>query len=390
MTTPPHDDPALGRILDQVQAAYADGHKLHIRGGGTKSFIAAKPAAVGQMLDIRPLRGISSYEPSELVVTVRAGTPLEELNAVLAERGQYLPFDPPQFAPGTTVGGMVAAGLSGPSRAAVGSVRDYVLGVTMMDGRGQVLTFGGQVMKNVAGYDISRVLAGSWGALGVILEVSLKVLPFPAFTQTLVIDADRHETLAALDSWRCQPLPVNATAWHAGVLSVRLAGARAAVEAASRMMGDRHGARVLDDPTHIGGHRTADADLDWNSVRDQYHPFFVNANIATNATGINMAETARSLWRISLPAGISPLDLMESSLAEWGGQLRWVATSVPARTVHEMVERVGGSAMRWRGACCDEASCVPMDKVTLALHRRLKQAFDPAGIFNVGQLHPSL
>lgn len=374
--------PALQRLIDQVRTAAAEQRALNIVGGNTKAFLGGQ--ACGEPLFMRELSGISSYEPTELVVTARAGTPLAELNAVLARAGQYLPFDPPQFAPGGTVGGMVAAGLSGPARAAVGSVRDYVLGVTMLDGRGQVLTFGGQVMKNVAGYDVSRVLAGSMGVLGVILEVSLKVLPQPVATQTLAFNLDRGPALALMDEWRSQPLPVNATVWNAGVLSVRLSGARAAVEAASAMMRDRLGARVLEADA-VGGQHTGSVGRGWEGVRDHRHPFFESA-IASTAD----REKGRALWRIATPPAVPPLELLDSTLIEWGGCLRWVATSAPDQTIHDLARRAGGHAVRWYGAGAEQDRMPAMDAVTLRLHQQLKAAFDPHGIFNPGRLHPNI
>src|SRR5579863_5404937 len=223
-------EPALARLIDRVAAARAEHAALDIRGGGTKIFYGEPPR--GEPLDVTPLAGISCYEPTELVVTVRAGTPLCELETALEEQGQCLPFEPPRFSDRGTVGGMVAAGLSGPARASVGSVRDHVLGVTLLDGRGEILTFGGQVAKNVAGYDVSRLMAGSLGILGVICEVSLKVLPIHRATATLHFDWDENQALAKFREWASQPLAINATAWHEGLLHVRLAGARAAVASA--------------------------------------------------------------------------------------------------------------------------------------------------------------
>ena len=238
MALAPPQNSALQHLVDQVQTANARGTPLHIRGGDTKAFYGESPgtapAEVHEVLDVRGLAGISSYEPSELVVTVRAGTPLAELEATLATQGQCLPFEPPRFAQGGTVGGMVAAGLAGPARAAVGGVRDYVLGATLLNGQGELLSFGGQVMKNVAGYDVSRLLAGSLGVLGVVCEVSLKVLPLPPATRTLRFDLDEATALRRLNEWGGQPLPLNASAWWEGTLVLRLSGAQAAVEAAAQ------------------------------------------------------------------------------------------------------------------------------------------------------------
>jgi ammonium transporter len=254
---------------------------LRIRGGGTKDFHGL--ALHGEVLDTRPLNGIVSYEPSELVVTARAGTPLSDLEAVLAEKGQCLPFEPPHFGPGATVGGMAAAGLSGPARASVGAVRDYLLGVVLINGRAELLTFGGQVMKNVAGYDVSRLMAGAWGTLGLLTEVSLKVLPVAPAEATLRFECNQADALRKLHAWGGQPLPLNASCWveDAGVgqLYVRLRGAVAAVDAACKSMG---GTR-LDNAT---------AAPDWQACREQTLPWFA----------ARLARPGQALWRLSLPA----------------------------------------------------------------------------------------
>jgi glycolate oxidase FAD binding subunit len=230
-------DPALARLLDQVQTARAAGGRLLIRGGGTKDFYGGPLDAEAAVLDTRGLAGISAYEPSELVVTARAGTPLAALEAALAEQGQCLPFEPPRFAEGGTVGGMVCAGLAGPARMAAGSVRDYVLGAKLLNGRGELLSFGGTVMKNVAGYDVARALAGSLGTLGLLCEVSLKVLPKPPATLTLRLELDQAGALQRLNRWGAQPLPLNASAWWEGLLVLRLSGAAAAVRSAAPCIG---------------------------------------------------------------------------------------------------------------------------------------------------------
>ena len=204
-------DPHLQTLIERIHAATRARAQLDIRGGGSKIFYGEAPQ--GEPFDVTGLTGISSYEPTELVVTARCGTPLAELEAALAEKGQCLPFEPPHFGPGATVGGMVAAGLAGPARAAVGGVRDYMLGATILNGKAELLSFGGQVMKNVAGYDVSRLLAGSMGTLGVICEVSLKVLPMAPGTATLRFTLGQEEALQRINRWAGQPLPLNASAW---------------------------------------------------------------------------------------------------------------------------------------------------------------------------------
>ncbi len=362
----PASDAALTRLVEQVDAARAHGVALEIRGGGTKRFYGETPA--GTPLDVTELSGISSYEPTELVVTARAGTRLEELEAALAERGQCLPFEPPRFAAGGTVGGMVAAGLSGPSRASVGSVRDHVLGVTLLNGRSEVLTFGGQVSKNVAGYDVSRLLVGSLGILGILCDVSLKVLPASVAKQTLTFDWDEPQALATLSRWAGQPWPINATAWHAGRLYVRLAGARAAVAAACERLG---GERM----------ETAAANAWWLGVRDQSTDFFV-----LDAAGAGRRE---SLWRLSVPAVAPALGLPGRQLIEWGGAQRWWRTETPAAQVRDTAARVGGHATLMRGADRNGVFA-PLSNVLMRVHQGLKKAFDPAGIFNPGRLYAGL
>lgn len=367
-------DPALQALIDQVRTARAQRRALDIRGGGTKAFYGGLPA--GEPLDVRPLAGISSYEPTELVVTARGGTPLAELEAALAEKGQGLPFEPPRFdagggtgGSGGTVGGMVAAGLAGPARAAVGGVRDYVLGATLLTGKAEVLSFGGQVMKNVAGYDVSRLLAGSMGILGVICEVSLKVLPQPPATATLRFELHQAEAIRRLNEWGGQPLPLNASAWWQGTLAVRLAGAAAAVEAASA----RLGGAVID---------PALAATFWAGLRDQRDEFFAGAqaDVAAGAT----------LWRVSVPATTPPLALPGDPLVEWGGAQRWFVTDAPAATVRDAAAAAGGHATMFRGGDRRGDVFAPLAPALARIHRELKAAFDPDRVFNPGRLVPDL
>jgi glycolate oxidase FAD binding subunit len=361
------EDPALARLIDQVRSAHERTVALDIRGGGTKAFYGGTPR--GEALEMGTLSGISSYEPSELVVTARAGTPLAELEETLAARGQCLPFEPPRFAPGGTVGGMVAAGLAGPPRASVGAVRDYVLGTTLVNGRGEVLTFGGQVMKNVAGYDVSRLMAGSLGVLGMICEVSLKVLPVGPATATLCFDWDEGEALKHLLTWAAQPLPLNASAWHRGRLHLRLTGARAAVRAACERLG---GAELAPETAAAW----------WNSVRDHRHGFFT----------LSDADLARGecLWRLSLPATAAPLPLPGEQFIEWGGAQRWWHTAAPALQVRAAAAQLGGHAVLVRAADKSPGVFAPLTEPLMRIHRGLKQAFDPAAVFNPGRLYADL
>ena len=359
-------DKALQSLIDRVRAARSDKTPLAITGGGTKAFYGGP--VTGDWLDIRPLAGISSYEPSELVVTARAGTPLIELEAVLAAKGQCLPFEPPRFGAGGTIGGMVAAGLAGPARPAVGGVRDYVLGATLLNGQAEVVSFGGQVMKNVAGYDVSRLLAGSMGVLGVICEVSLKVLPQPEATATLRFELDEAAALRQLNTWGGQPLPLSASAWWDGMLVLRLAGAAAAVQSARRALGGE-----LVEPALAAGF--------WQGLRDQTDEFFVGAAraVAGGAT----------LWRLAVPQTAPPLALPGEHLLEWGGGQRWVVTSAPAAGLREAAQRAGGHATAFRGGEPDDAFA-PVTPALMKIHQGLKHAFDPDRIFNPGRLYPEL
>jgi len=359
-------DPALQTLIDRVQAARADKTPLAITGGGTKAFYGE--AAQGEPLDLRPLAGISSYEPSELVVTVRAGTPLATLEAALAEQGQCLPFEPPRFGPASTVGGMVAAGLAGPARAAVGGVRDYVLGASLLNGRAELLSFGGQVMKNVAGYDVSRLLAGSMGVLGVLCEVSLKVLPQPVASATLRFELDQAAALRQLNTWGGQPLPLNASAWWDGMLVLRLAGAAAAVQSATRRLG---GETI--DPALAAGF--------WTGLRDHTDEFFTTA-----ATAVARGAT---LWRLSVPQTAAPLALPGEQLVEWGGAQRWVVTTAAGATLRETAAAAGGHATAFRGSKAGGV-LAPLSAPLARIHREMKAAFDPDRIFNPGRLYPDL
>ena len=370
--------PQLAEITQRIKAAASAGATLRIRGGGTKDFFSQ--SLQGEILDTTGLNGITSYEPSELVVTVKAGTPLAELEAALAEKNQCLPFEPPHFSTGTTVGGMVAAGLSGPSRASSGSVKDFVLGVNMLNGKGEELHFGGTVMKNVAGYDVSRLMAGSMGTLGLITEVSLKVLPVAPAEATLKFECTQADAINMLNTWGAQPLPLNASCWiqevGQGVLYVRLRGAVAAVEAAIKKMGGNERgeyAGVLQNAA--SGNATAAAD--WQALRHQAMDFF-------------KLQGDECLWRLSVPDTAPDLQLGDT-LVEWHGAQRWVKLPYSeVSRIRSQVNGLGGSAILF---IANEAINTPARKVFSPLkapldriHRELKKQFDPAGIFNRGRM----
>ena len=353
-------DAFVAQCIDRVREAAARGTALRIQGGGTKDFYGNPP--VGDVLDTRPYAGIVAYDPSELVVTARAGTPLAELEALLAANGQMLAFEPPHFGAGATVGGCVAAGLAGPRRASSGtthgSVRDFLLGASLLDGRARVLRFGGTVMKNVAGYDVTRALAASMGFLGLILEVSLKVLPRPRVERSLRFDFDEATALDRLNAWAGEPLPLSASCWQDGVLYLRLAGAVPAVDAAAR----RLGGESIDEPV---------ADAFWRSLREQQTAFFAGD---------------APLWRFAFPSTAEPLGLAGGSCIEWGGAQRWQRSTAEASMMHALAADRGGHATLFRGGAREFGVFTPLSPALLAIHRRLKDEFDPARVFNPGRL----
>ncbi|MEY4748978.1 MAG: glycolate oxidase subunit GlcE [Pseudomonadota bacterium] len=369
-TTLPPTDTALLALVDRVQSAAATRTPLELRAGGTKRFYGE--AAQGESLDVRGLTGVSSYEPTELVVSARCGTPLATLENLLAGQGQCLPFEPPHFGAGATVGGMVAAGLAGPSRAAVGSVRDFVLGATLLNGKGEVLSFGGQVMKNVAGYDVARLLAGSLGTLGIILEVSLKVLPIAPATVTLRFEMGQADALGALNQWGGQPVPINASAWCDGSLLLRLSGATAAVAAAvTRLGGERLDAAVA---TEL-----------WQGLREHQDDYFVRARAA-------LAQGA-ALWRLGLPSTAPALTVAGQTagdqLIEWGGAQRWLVSRRPAAELRSAAAALGGHATLFDARDRSAGVFAPLAPPVARIQQRLKASFDPHGIFNPGRLYPA-
>ena len=383
-------DSTLNQITERIRAASASRTPLRIRAGGSKDFYGQSLA--GELLDLSAYSGILSYEPSELVVTVRAGTPLVELEAALAEKGQCLAFEPPHFAPlgassaGATVGGMVAAGLSGPARASVGGVRDYVLGVKLLNGRAELLTFGGQVIKNVAGYDVSRLMVGALGTLGVLTEISLKVLPVAPLEATLMATGIAQQAaLDLLQRWGGQPLPLNASCWvhddsarpAQDTLFVRLRGAAAAVaQACPRLLAELqacgYAATRLDN---------AQAGPDWDACRDQRLPFF------------HAPAPELGLWRLSLPPAAPALDLPWAQLIEWHGGLRWLWAPFTAQAqLRQAATEVGGTALLFRASHAVDTGATarfhPLNPVLAQIHQRLQAEFDPAGIFNPGRMYP--
>jgi glycolate oxidase FAD binding subunit len=346
---------SLDTLRERILEARASGTPLRIRGQGSKDFYGGAPQ--GELLDTTTLSGIVDYEPTELVLTARAGTPLAEIEAALAQRNQALPFEPPRFGGGGTLGGAIAAGLSGPRRPYAGAVRDFVLGARLLDGQGRALRFGGQVIKNVAGFDVSRLLAGSLGTLGLLTEITLKTLPCPPAEASLRFELDEASALRRLNQWAAQPLPLSASSFEGGVLRLRLSGAEAAVREAS----GRLGGEAFDGAAH------------WEALRDQRAAFFTQA---------------QTLWRLSLPPTAPPLETRSAQLIEWGGALRWLAGGQDALALREQATALGGHATLFRGGDKSAGVFQPSGPALLGLHRRIKAVLDPAGIFNRGRLYP--
>jgi glycolate oxidase FAD binding subunit len=347
-------DEFIRDICERVKDHAARKAPLAIRGGGTKDFYGAP--AKGEPLEMAGCAGLVAYEPRELVVTVRAGTRLADLEAALAAEGQMLPFEPPRFGGAATIGGTVACNLSGPRRPYAGAARDVVLGARIVNGKGEDLSFGGRVIKNVAGYDVSRLMAGALGTLGILTEFSFKVLPRPPAEATLAFEMDEARMIETVNRWAGQPLPLSATAWEAGVLRVRFSGAAAAVAAARAKLG---GSEVPDGPAY------------WESLREHRLPFFA---------------ADRPLWRLSVAQTAAPIAAGHPQLVEWGGGMRWVSGALATSRARDLADAAKGHATLFRGG--DRAAGVfhPLAPAIAKIHRRLKDAFDPAGILNPGRM----
>ncbi|MFB3100051.1 MAG: glycolate oxidase subunit GlcE [Gammaproteobacteria bacterium] len=339
----------------QLQDAYTSETPLCIQAGGSKEFYGRKIEA--EILDVSANSGVISYEPTELVITVRAGTTISEINEVLAKHNQILAFEPPCFAISATAGGMVACGLSGPRRPYVGAVRDFVLGLKCLNGKAEMLNFGGQVMKNVAGYDVSRLMTGAMGTLGVLLEVSLKVLPKPKYELTLKGESDINTAIKLMNKWAGQSMLISAASFHDDNIFIRLSGHKSAVLAASRQFSLAE---------------YSDGENYWESLREHKNNYF---------------SAYENLWRISVPSTTGKLNLHGQWLIEWGGAQHWLKTSEPIERVRKVVSKVGGHATLFRGG--DRAGNIfhPLSAGIEQLHVALKNAFDPKKILNRGRLY---
>lgn len=350
-------------LRDRVLQAVEKNAALAVIGSGSKAFLG--PTTSGAKLDVSSHRGVVHYAPEELVLTVRGGTRLHEIEMLLAEHRQMLAFEPPHFGSEATIGGACAAGLSGPRRVAVGSVRDFVLGMRFINGRGEVLRVGGEVIKNVAGYDLSRLMVGAFGTLGVILDVSLKVLPQPQAEATLVFECDTQTAaLKQLGAWALKPWPISATCHNAERLHLRLSGAAAAVQQAA---------------ARLGGEAVSDGAALWRDLREQQCRFF---------------DDASPLWRISVPPATPPLDATlaapQDRLMEWSGGLRWLKTTASPEALFDAARNVGGHATLFRNGDTASERFQPLPAPLLAIHQRVKQALDPQGLFNPGRIYRTL
>jgi glycolate oxidase FAD binding subunit len=356
---------------ERVRNAAGAKTPLRLVGGGSKDFYGQH--LDGETFDTTVYAGIVDYDPTELVITARCGTRLADIEAALSDKRQMLAFEPPRFGPMATLGGCIASGLSGPRRPYAAAVRDAMLGVRLLDGYGEDLSFGGRVMKNVAGFDVSRLVAGSLGTLGIILEASLKCLPMPKMEATRVFELTADQALQRINEWGGQPLPLSASCYYDGMLYGRFSGAAGAVEAALR---------------RLGGAALPDAGPFWTSVREQTHDFFVRR------------EPHAALWRIAVQSTAPYVDLGGEQFLEWGGALRWVKAATnagdathaqaDADAMRGWAQQHGGHATLFRSADKSVDVFQPLAGAAMALHRRLKAMFDPAGIFNPGRLYPGL
>ncbi len=345
---------------------------LRITGSGTKDWFGAE--LKGSALSTKGYQGIVNYQPDELVITVKSGTSIKEVELALDEKNQQFAFDPPYFGENATIGGMVCSGLAGPGRVSAGSLRDFVLGAKIMDGQGQVMNFGGTVMKNVAGYDVSRLMPGSLGTLALLLDVSIKVLPKPVATATLRLEIDQDKALHTMNLLASQPWPINASSWQGeqnGVLHIRLSGAKAAVESATSSFKKNFGMQLLE---------SEEAKKFWSALKEQQSDWFKSSN-----------DEASPLWRFAVAPTSKPLELTGSTLIEWHGGQRWWQGKLDAATAKSIAAKAHGHASIFRSnekdlAMLSSLNDNPLTKALVPVQDRLKKAFDPHGIFATGRL----
>jgi len=350
------------QLQKAVCAAHADGTALEICGGGSKRWYGRVPK--GERLNVGEHDGILNYQPTELVLSARAGTRLSTITEALDEHGQRLGFDPPCFGDRATLGGVIACGLSGPRRPYAGSARDSVLGCKIINGRGETLRFGGEVMKNVAGFDVARLMAGSLGTLGVLLEISLKVLPHRIAEHTVVLDADFDGAIGIMNRWASTPLPITAMAAHGRRIYFRICATPSAV---SKTVHEING-EIFDDGRRF-----------WKDLREQKLSFF---------------DDERPLWRLSVPPN-APHPLVDGAsesdwVISWGGAQRWLISELPAEAIFQAASSAGGHAALFRGGDRESDVFASLPAPFLTLHKRLKESFDPAGILNPGRMYKGL
>ena len=345
------------QLQSTVRAALKNKSPLSISAGNSKSFYGRKIA--GKTLSVREHTGIINYQASELVMTARAGTPLSEIKSALTANQQILPFEPPHFGETATLGGTIACGFSGPSRPWRGAARDFVLGCRMINGKGEVLRFGGEVMKNVAGYDVSRLMTGSLGTLGVLLDISIKVLPKPAHSLTLQLPCSETDCIALFSGWRQQNLPVSAAIYLDGAITLRLSGSPSVVDQTKKLLEGE----IFESPNF------------WLSIREHQHPFF---------------HGDQPLWRLSVPPATPLLQLNGDCLIDWAGGQRWLRSEEPAEKIRQVVENVRGHATLFKHGDSTDDIFHPLAPGNHLLHQRVKQAFDPSNIFNLGRQYPDI
>jgi glycolate oxidase FAD binding subunit len=352
------DSDISAALQQQVMNALQDATPIDIAGGGSKSFLGHASHAL--QIDVSSHRGIVEYDPRELVLTARSGATLKDIEAVLADANQMLAFEPPHFGDSATLGGTIACALSGPRRPYSGSARDFVLGCQMLNGRGEILRFGGQVMKNVAGYDVSRLMVGAYGTLGILLEISLKVLPRPAASITVASECNAAEAIASMSGLLSKPYPVDGACYHGDRCYVRISGSAQAVKEAR---------------TKIPGDVVADAEKFWHALREHELPFFDHSGV---------------LFRVVVKPATPPLPIEGTWLLDWGGAQRWLRSDEDVATIRRRVELAGGHVTVFRGDDSEEEIFQPLPGPLLTIHQRLKASFDPKNIFNRGRLYASL
>ncbi len=344
-------------IADKIKHSYQQKQPLEITAGSTKQFYGRKINA--QLLNVKNHSGVTEYEPSELYITAHCGTSLDEIERVIENKNQILPFEPPNFGPSATIGGTVACGLSGPRRAYSGNVSDCILGAEVINGKGEQLHFGGRVMKNVAGYDVSRLMCGALGTLGVLTSITLRLLPKPENEQTVAFNMSSTEAIKKMNQWANTPLPISATLHNADSLYVRLSGSHSTIKSSA---------------SEMQGEFIENSETFWEMIKEHKHSFF-NSDLP--------------LWRISVPPSTPELNIQGECVMEWNGALRWYATEVNENVIRTEVERIGGHATLFKGDCTQNIFH-PLSNVSMKFHKHLKQVMDPGRILNPGKMFAEL